>query len=463
MIDASVLMKNSHDRHLNVFWQYDGRPWLENNITKAFINTFDSLSDTEKRAFLLETMNISVPATKTTYSYYLQTSPDASIIRQIPSERKLLFAFSPTGKSWGDEGIDTGDIESIKNSIRKSLYEYYTEDNSEEIEKRIKQQLLETIQIIENRGDSIPDAWIVIYQEEIPYLCIACENKLHDLDPYQLNNHCIKSLKTDTNQIIYSSYEKILETLQKSHSYLVDEFLRYMYYLNYWEVHSLVQLKGMDSEHITYYAERYCKDLLKNIGNRDVEWHRGWGYKFNTSNDFNRMVGLHYSEKGKFFEIRLYFGSTQKSAYALYQFIRENGYETGNRFILRNSFHFQYLGTGKNISDTYYDDPSFDINAYMDFWSNNIDSIHQSDKSERHKLLEKMKNGDIIPASEYERILQFSDSYDNKLNVCPEFGVYQIWNLDDAIALDKNSKLAESIKRTILDIYKQFHIPEVKL
>lgn len=52
MINANVLFKKGCDKHLNVFWQYDGRPWLENNITKAFINTFESLDDDSKRHFL---------------------------------------------------------------------------------------------------------------------------------------------------------------------------------------------------------------------------------------------------------------------------------------------------------------------------------------------------------------------------------------------------------------------------
>ncbi len=54
MIDTSVLLKNKSDKHLNVFWQYDGKPWLENNITKALINTFESL---DKRTDVLENKN----------------------------------------------------------------------------------------------------------------------------------------------------------------------------------------------------------------------------------------------------------------------------------------------------------------------------------------------------------------------------------------------------------------------
>ena len=38
--------KGLRDCHLNIFWQYDGKPYLENNITKAFINSIKVLPGT---------------------------------------------------------------------------------------------------------------------------------------------------------------------------------------------------------------------------------------------------------------------------------------------------------------------------------------------------------------------------------------------------------------------------------
>ena len=38
-------MKKSYDRHLNVFWQYNGNPHLEDNITKALINILSLTND----------------------------------------------------------------------------------------------------------------------------------------------------------------------------------------------------------------------------------------------------------------------------------------------------------------------------------------------------------------------------------------------------------------------------------
>ena len=51
-----ISLKNLHGTnmniHLNVFWQYDGNPGHENNITKALINTFESLDEQSKKVFV---------------------------------------------------------------------------------------------------------------------------------------------------------------------------------------------------------------------------------------------------------------------------------------------------------------------------------------------------------------------------------------------------------------------------
>ena len=69
------LSKNSHDRHLNLFWFYSGSPTLENNITKAFINTFDSLSIENKKAFLSQICHVKIDYDPQ-FSLYLQSAPD---------------------------------------------------------------------------------------------------------------------------------------------------------------------------------------------------------------------------------------------------------------------------------------------------------------------------------------------------------------------------------------------------
>lgn len=64
--------KGLRDFHLNAFWQYDGKPHLENNITKAFINSIDSLNDDDKRKMFSSIFDVDVSKGKIKVDYYLQ-------------------------------------------------------------------------------------------------------------------------------------------------------------------------------------------------------------------------------------------------------------------------------------------------------------------------------------------------------------------------------------------------------
>ncbi len=390
MIDASILLKNKNDRHLNVFWQYDGRPWLENNITKAFINTFESLDIDSKKNFILDFFDINLSVKDPVFKLYLQTSPGKDEIKSIKESNRLLFAFSPTGKPWGAEGIATNDSTLIESCIRRSLIASNPEKEEKEINKLTKEQVEDTLNVINGRGESIPDAWIMICEKDKPMYCIAMENKLYDLDPFQLNNHCVKSLFMTENRIKFAKYTEILEELNKLHGYLVDDFLRYMYFLNYWSVNNLSQLKGMDEEHIKLYANERCRQLLTEVSNKEVTKHKGWMYNFSTDNDYNRLIGMEYKPELNIFSVAMYFGSTQNSSRGMYKMLKEHGYNIDNKYSYRNSFHFQQIGTSKNVIATYYKTESFDIEKYINFWTKNSASLFQMDKANRAKLLNNM-------------------------------------------------------------------------
>jgi hypothetical protein len=89
------------DEHLNTFFNYEGKPQLENNITKAFINTLESLTDQELREIFKDLFNVSLPNTDLKFDYYLQKKPAEKEIKDCPESHRHLFAFSPTGEMLG--------------------------------------------------------------------------------------------------------------------------------------------------------------------------------------------------------------------------------------------------------------------------------------------------------------------------------------------------------------------------
>lgn len=281
------------------------------------------------------------------------------------------------------------------------------------------------------------------------------ENKLIDLDPFQLRNHCKKSLHTEEKAIRYCKYSEILEELSMLKGYLVDDFLRYMYYLNYWEITNLEQLSDSTDDCIEKYAQQRCKQLLKEVSGKDVTMHRGWMYKYDAENPYNSEVGLKYDKSDIIFNMPLYFGSTQSRARNMYKHLAGTVWHSNSIFIYSNSFHFQYVGIGKNVERTYYkyDGP---IEKVIDFWTRHSEDIRQMGKEQRHKILTEMLDNNIISKSEYERLIDFSDKYDKQLNICPEIGVSCSWSFDEAVKLDTKRLFAKDIKEKITLAYALF-------
>lgn len=239
-------MRKSFDKHLNIFMTYGDDCKKENNITKAFINMlmYSDEKKFNKIEFLKKLIGDKGSILKESdyIEYDLQNPIDKKHIKDSKAE-KILLGLSPYGK---EEGIEYFDIvleqlnsknikkieknewddiynkikEKNKRKIEKEIdkrFEQIKENNDNEIkeknkiENKIKKELEEEInkefRRFFERGGSIPDAWIYIYnnkEKENLKLIIAIENKLWKLDKSQLLNHMEKSLgKKKKKKLLY--------------------------------------------------------------------------------------------------------------------------------------------------------------------------------------------------------------------------------------------------------------------
>ncbi|MBR2284659.1 MAG: hypothetical protein IJ874_09640 [Ruminococcus sp.] len=466
------------DRHLNVFIPYRCDEKYEDNITKALINTFQSLPESDKITFFRELFGIALEESGNSYSCYLQTRPDEDTIKQIPEDDRLLFAFSPTGKSWGTGGIDTGDRTSIKNGIRKALIESDPDISEDDLDKEAEAQTEEVLNIIADRGDPRPDAWIVVYHNEKPQFCVAFENKLYDLNPFQLNNHCKKAMFLSENNIVYHSYSDILETLYGMDGYLVGDFLRYMFIIDHWDVSSVSQLEGMDTDHIKYYSKRCCYELLKKIGRgAPVTWHKSWMYKLDfDKSEIDRcinMIGLDYIKDEDSFCAVLVFAPTQRTAHSFYSIIKEKDYSYDSRLEYRTGFHFNVKGSVANNPEldsklrVEKDLNESQLSTYIGYWCDNVDQIRIKNKEQRRKLLIDMRDKGVLDEVEFKKLITGSDSYlsgggNSELEIRPEIKVTVKIPFEEALALDKEGedKLADTFRERLRSAYNKLNVPE---
>ena len=246
------------DPHLNMFWVYGSRikgktdtetvnvNYLENNITKALINTIENLpTDSSRISFLkdCEILPKEAEDSSIVFEFRLQRKPSKEEVTRFPVNNRLLWGISPTGDAWDIRKIP---IEKINFDNRKASVQFILEQIKDELEtddteKDFAQneaaRLFDEIEAIHNnRGDSIPDGWILIYKnndntfEKEPLYCIAIENKWHRLDPYQLVNHWEKSLFIPNGKTRFSKYADIYRMMRhyENKSSIVIHFLEYM-------------------------------------------------------------------------------------------------------------------------------------------------------------------------------------------------------------------------------------------
>lgn len=310
-----------NDPHLNLFWVYGSGSYLENNVTKALINTLESLPPTDVIAFLnkIGILSSSLPLSSVHIEYGLQRKPDKKIMEQFPETNRFLWGISPTGKAWDIGAIPLEEItfDAPEHAIDQ-IFNIISKSNPEDNEARheAERQFNEIKELHDGRGESIPDGWILIYDEtstnKTPVCCVAIENKWYDLDPYQLNNHWEKSLFTTTKKTFFSTFYDIYSKLLafKTNSSVVPHFLEYLSLLGYEPITSFSKsdFQSLDEEKLyrnLLYGKffRYFNDDFmrsKFVSRDQIEYDskrhrlavRGIDY-FNLFFDF-------YSDSGKF-------------------------------------------------------------------------------------------------------------------------------------------------------------------
>ncbi len=242
------------DPHLNLFWVYGARTtdtageeinvnYLENNITKALINTVENLPSDSCRINFLKKCNV-LPEDEINssleFDFRLQRKPDKEEVVKFLESNRILWGISPTGDTWGERFIEQINFKDRKKSVEIIVEEiknkFIGEDkNSEEIYKNATNIFEEIKRSHDRKGESIPDGWIMIYKvdrngERTPFYCIAIENKWYKLDPYQLKNHWEKSLYFSEGKTRLSKYADIYNNMffYSEKSSVVKNFLEYI-------------------------------------------------------------------------------------------------------------------------------------------------------------------------------------------------------------------------------------------
>lgn len=309
-------MLNHLDKHLNVFINYNEKYWLENNMTKAIVNTLELL-DTSSQLELIAELVKSPAITQLDKSQYhcrfaLQSKPRGLDILAVPSENRILLGLSPTGGTWNEKLLD---IRKLKLNPTDAVQEIYTTLFSEvtsvkEMEKgkfdktylNFAQAEYDTLLWLDANHGSIPDGWILIEKDGQPVYCIIIENKLYDLNPYQLRNHRQKSLEYNAATTITQSFSTVYDLFLrkknnldvKGQTTLIPHLLEYMTIMGYEPVHrfypnDVLTIRNANSEE----ERKFYKELLyQKFFNFFQNYCEENGYDFNRKKRCMNITGI---------------------------------------------------------------------------------------------------------------------------------------------------------------------------
>ncbi len=428
------------DPHLNVFYTYGDKAHLENNITKAFVNVLESMNESELSAVIKELFDFILPNGSISTTYYLQKKPSEELVLKYPN--KVMFAFSPTGKAWGIKGLDTKN----EKDIRKELFEEAKKQSEieEEQEEFVNSTLEEIMKIRENKG-SIPDGWLFVDVNNKPVLVVAMENKLYDLDPYQLNNHIEKSLliKENKPEPVYRKYEDILNLFKNINTYLCNQFIEYMVILNYHQINDFSSACLAD--------ESIRRRLLMNFGKQilDVAHEGKKDFRnYNTARchvnyDYLHEINLRFDDDC--IQLWLSFGSTQKSSRDMLSKVDKIVIDDSYFSHSYQGFHLQYQ-RGRIIGDSYLG--NWNLDEFLNYWKKNIDYIKTSTPEDILVLCEKMLADGKITDEELGKMRKRFAGKKNPVLVIPEISIVFAWSYEEAANIGLE-KLGGSIKEKI--------------
>lgn len=449
-----------YDPHLNTFYVY-GTSEKENNITRAFIITLKSMPKAECLNFLYKIGVFSYDVYRNKISvlnddeiekcfsihFYLQASKELPADEKKAPDIKKMLAFSPTGRCWGFEPAKEKDIEEmlelckksdkeIEREIRKRLENSQPQDEDER-EKEIK-NACENVQGLKKRIEhgSIPDGWIVVKNEDKPFACIALENKLYDLDPFQLINHIKQWINPNNDNgfsnpeqykevsICYATYTKICDSLEESHSrdcvaqHNIQEFVSCVELYGYREANNFIELSKrlqkpeVDLRVCQQNAHRLCKEALISVvkDKSKVKPHRKWMYSIESDNKFLGKMGLHVSPINGTpnVELVIIVGPTQTIARGFYKAIYdENNDEVrkvfdrleGEGWSVKPNFHLHHGRSNMDKSYGFSDEAS--IESYLSFWCRHREDIRQVDAKKLEKFFKDGDDGKIFSLEAY--------------------------------------------------------------
>ena len=257
------------------------------------------------------------------------------------------------------------------------------------------------------------------------------ENKLFDLDPYQINNHLEKSLYLQKNkpEPVYRKYEDIIRSFEKTDSFLCRQFIEYLVILGYSKIDYFGAACRADIE--------IRNKLVKNIGEEILDFvHKGKKDKrdketcrCHLEDCYDYLSEINLAFRKEQIELWLSFGAKQNGARKMFSKIDKVKIEDENLLDVYTDLHLNYA-RGKIIKNLYIN--NWDLDDYIQYWKNNIEFIKQSSPSETINLYEKLYQDGKVDNNFYNKVKEKICDKKLDLYIIPEISIVYKWTYQEA-------------------------------
>ena len=308
-----------------------------------------------------------------------------------------------------------------------------------------------------------PKLWIVI--ENKPYVEDVWKGQLNlNLEGNGKNEKLIRRPCCLSWRDIVSGLNRLLvqSGLNGTEKMLLDDFLMYIDE----EYPALNPFDRLDMcKNVVSLMDKRCRGIMEELWHKKTQYHKGWKWYIPSNNPMIKEIALASVSEDNEWCVRLFmhFGVTQSAAQKLYANINENclgSLLSDPRMSARGAFHYAVRADNKFFPEGL---SSTDVREYVKYWKqrNAGGQIHQIKRNTFLSYHQQLITDKIVSATsvtDFQRKI-LTKGY-QKLNVCPELQICYTWPKEEAIKLDKNNVLVDSVVekvRAIMSIFNAYN------
>lgn len=204
--------------------------------------------------------------------------------------------------------------------------------------------------------------------------------------------------------------------------------------------------------HLQGKCDQVLIDLDLYGGKNLLREHRSWLNYIESKVPTIKKIALRiYYSEGFFVRLDLFAAESMSSAKKTYSLLDNSSIDLAlkNGFTIVPNLHLSFQS--RNII---YLNGYLDSKQYLRYWGENSRNLRRLSRIEMDQYMVKLVEDGVVIESEFDRYRKTMNTVKyQRLNVCPGFGVFYKWSMDEIIDLDKSGVLLTEIEDKIVQAF----------